>query len=60
MTQAELALKAAVGVATLKRFESGEGATLANFIRVLMSLGCVNDLSSIAVDPRCQLSLLKR
>jgi transcriptional regulator with XRE-family HTH domain len=50
ITQAELARKSAVGVATLKRLESGDGATLSNFIRVLMSLGFVDDLSSLAVE----------
>jgi transcriptional regulator with XRE-family HTH domain len=50
ITQAELARKSAVGIATLKRLESGDGATLSNFIRVLISLGFVDDLSSLAVE----------
>lgn len=51
ITQAELASRAAVGISTIKRLEKGEGATLGNFIRVLTSLGLVNDLSTIAVKP---------
>lgn len=51
ITQAELAMQSALGIATLKRLEGGEGATLGNFIRVLSALGCVNDLSAIAVEP---------
>jgi transcriptional regulator with XRE-family HTH domain len=47
ITQAELARKSAVGIATLKRLD---GATLSNFIRVLISLGFVDDLSSLAVE----------
>lgn len=51
ITQAELASRAAVSISTIKRLEKGEGATLGNFIRVLNSLGLVNDLSQIAVKP---------
>jgi transcriptional regulator with XRE-family HTH domain len=51
MTQFELAYKSNVGIATVKRLESGEGATLSNFIRVLMSLRLVNELADLAVEP---------
>lgn len=51
ITQAELANRAAVGISTIKRLEKGEGATLSTFIRVLNSLGLINDLSKIAVKP---------
>ncbi|MBP8020092.1 MAG: helix-turn-helix domain-containing protein [Agitococcus sp.] len=45
LSQAQLAAKAAIGVATLQRFEQGEGATLSNFIRLMMALGKVEDLN---------------
>lgn len=51
ITQAELAQRSGVGIATLKRLESGVGATLSNFIRILMALGFANDLSLLAVEP---------
>ena len=45
LSQAQLAAKAAIGVTTLQRFEQGEGATLSNFIRLMMALGKVEDLN---------------
>jgi transcriptional regulator with XRE-family HTH domain len=45
LSQAELAAKAAIGAATLQRFEQGEGTTLSNFIRLIMALGKVEDLN---------------
>ena len=47
LSQSELAAKAAIGVATLQRFEKGGGATLSNFIRLLMALGKVEDLNAL-------------
>ncbi len=47
LSQAELATKAAIGVATLQRFEQGGGVTLGNFIRLLMALGKVEDLNEL-------------
>lgn len=47
LSQSELAIKAAIGVATLQRFEQGGGATLGNFIRLLMALGKVEDLNEL-------------
>jgi len=47
LSQSELASKAAIGVATLQRFEQGAGTTLGNVIRLLMALGCVEDLNAL-------------
>ncbi|MFT0211187.1 helix-turn-helix transcriptional regulator [Pseudomonas sp. F1_0610] len=47
ITQADLAKRAGVGVATLQRLEKGEGSSLSVFIRVLTALGFVNDLADI-------------
>jgi len=47
LSQAELATKAAIGVATLQRFEQGGGSTLSNFTRLLMALGKVEDLNAL-------------
>lgn len=47
LSQSELAAKATIGVATLHRFEKGEGATLSNFIRLLIALGKVEDLNAL-------------
>jgi transcriptional regulator with XRE-family HTH domain len=48
LTQSELALKAAVGIATLQRFEQGEGATLSTFIRLITALGAIQELDILA------------
>ncbi|MBS7815959.1 helix-turn-helix transcriptional regulator [Wohlfahrtiimonas chitiniclastica] len=45
----DLAKRAGVGVATLQRLEKGEGSSLSVFIRVLIALGFVNDLSDLLV-----------
>ncbi|WP_425530571.1 helix-turn-helix domain-containing protein [Wohlfahrtiimonas chitiniclastica] len=49
ITQVDLAKRAGVGVATLQRLEKGEGSSLSVFIRVLIALGFVNDLSDLLV-----------
>lgn len=49
ITQADLAKRAGIGVATLQRLEKGDGSTLSVFIKTLISLGLVNDLTDIAV-----------
>lgn len=49
ITQVDLAKRAGIGVATVQRLEKGEGSTLSIFIRVLMALGFVNDLSDVLV-----------
>ncbi|KXW55273.1 helix-turn-helix domain-containing protein [Ferrovum sp. PN-J185] len=48
LTQSELALKAGVGIATLQRFEQGEGATLSTFIRLMTALGAIQELDILA------------
>ncbi len=48
LTQSELALKAGVGIATLQRFEQGEGATLSTFIRLITALGAIQELDILA------------
>ena len=47
LLQSKLAAKAAIGIATLQRFEQGEGTTLSNFIRLVMALGKVEDLNTL-------------
>ena len=47
LSQSTLAAKAAIGVATLQRFEQGEGTTLSNFIRLVMALGKIEDFNTL-------------
>ncbi|MGL5632425.1 MAG: helix-turn-helix domain-containing protein [Azovibrio sp.] len=44
LTQAELAERAGISLPTLRRLEAGQGATLENFLRVIMGLGLVDEL----------------
>ncbi|WP_157979153.1 helix-turn-helix domain-containing protein [Rhodoferax ferrireducens] len=45
--QADLAKDAGVGVATLQRLEAGQGGTLENFLRIVMALGLVDELTDL-------------
>lgn len=47
--QDELADRANIGLATLRRMESGKGGTLSNFLRVVMALGLVDELANLFV-----------
>lgn len=47
MTQKELALAADVGVSTVQRFENGESISLEFFIKLVMTLGAVQELSTL-------------
>lgn len=49
LSQADLAKHAGIGVATLQRLEAGQGSTLENFLRTVMALGLVDELSSLFV-----------
>lgn len=48
-SQASLAEQAGIGVATLQRLEAGQGGSLESFLRVIMALGLVDELSSLFV-----------
>ncbi len=49
-TQARLAEEAGIGERTLKRLEAGQGATLANFLRVLRVLGLLDGLEVLVPE----------
>lgn len=52
VTQSDLAQRAGVGLRTLKRLEAGEGATAANLMRVLRTLGLLAALEEmLPADP---------
>jgi transcriptional regulator with XRE-family HTH domain len=51
LSQLQLSQKAGVGVATLQRFEQGQGATLSTFIQLLMALGRVEDINHLLTPP---------
>ena len=59
LTQAQLALKADIGVATLQRLEQGNGATLSTFIHVLMALGHVDDFNLLLVKPKLTIKAIE-
>jgi transcriptional regulator with XRE-family HTH domain len=50
LTMAEVADRAGVGISTVQRLESGEGASLQNLLRVARALGLLEELAS-AIDP---------
>lgn len=50
-SQEELAREAGVGRATVERIEAGHGATLANTIRVLRTLGLLDALDRLVPEP---------
>jgi len=52
ITQAELAQDAGVSERTLRRLESGDGATLDSFVRVLSALRLSENLDLLVPDPR--------
>ena len=49
--QSTLAQNAGISVRTLRRLESGEGATLDSFVRVLSSIGLAQNLDLLLPDP---------
>lgn len=51
VTQGELARDAGIHLRTLRRLESGEGASLDTFIRVLVALGIEGNLDLLVPDP---------
>lgn len=51
VTQADLAREAGVSLRTITRLESGEGASLDTFIRVLRALGLAEALAALIPDP---------
>lgn len=59
LSQSQLALRAGIGVATLQRFEQGNGATLTTFIQVLMALGHLDDLNLILAPPQLSIKALE-
>jgi transcriptional regulator with XRE-family HTH domain len=64
VTQDELASRSGVGVRTLRRFESGNGATLDNFIRLLQALGHAHLLDQVlplpGVSPMREVMMAKK
>lgn len=50
-TQADLARRAGVSVATVRRLEAGESSQLANWLRVLTALGLVDLLAALEPGP---------
>jgi transcriptional regulator with XRE-family HTH domain len=60
LSQSELAAKAAIGVATLQRFEQGEGTTISNFIRLLTAVGKVEDLGALLQSKTLTINALEQ
>lgn len=54
VTQQELAKRAGVSERTIKRFESGEGASLDTLIRLLQALELASRLEALLPDPGIQ------
>ena len=52
ITQSELAQDAGVSLRTLRRLESGEGATLDSFIRILAALKLQQNMDLLIPNPR--------
>ena len=52
ITQSKLAQDAGVSERTLRRLESGEGATLDSFIRILAALNLQQNMDMLIPDPR--------
>lgn len=52
ITQTELARNAGISERTLRRLESGDGATLDSFVRVLSALKLSQNLDLLVPDPR--------
>lgn len=59
LTQAELALAAGVGEATLRRFESGHSIQLTTLVKLLKAMGLLDGLETVlpeeTVDPIAEL-----
>ncbi len=51
LTQAEVAKRAGIDRIVLTRLENGKGCTLGSFIRILRSLGKVNQLDLFLPEP---------
>ncbi len=52
ITQKELSELSGVSVPTLSRMKNGKGISLNTFIRILMALGIVDNLSALLPDPK--------
>lgn len=51
ITQENIALNAGVGLIVMKRLESGEGCTLSSLIRILRTLGKLDQLDLFIPEP---------
>lgn len=64
LTQDELASRSGLAVRTLRRLESGQGATLDNFIRLLQALGHAPALDMVlplpGVSPMSEVTMAKK
>jgi transcriptional regulator with XRE-family HTH domain len=47
LSQADVAQRAAIGLVTVQRLESGVGGTFENFLRVVMALGLADELADL-------------
>lgn len=47
MTQKELAVAADIGFSTVHRFEMGKGISLDSFLKIVMALGLIHELSHL-------------
>lgn len=52
ITQTDLAIDAGISERTLRRLESGDGATLDSLLRVLLALKIAQNLELLVPDPR--------
>ncbi|WP_299703300.1 helix-turn-helix transcriptional regulator [uncultured Tateyamaria sp.] len=52
ITQTDLAINAGISERTLRRLESGDGATLDSLLRVLLALKIAQNLDLLVPDPR--------
>ena len=48
-SQEDLASQSGLGISTIQRFEQGKGGTFENFLRIIVALGLVRELESLAV-----------
>lgn len=51
-SQSQLAEEAGVGRVTVQRIEEGESASMTNLVRVLRTLGLLEDLDQLVPEPR--------
>lgn len=60
MTQKELALAADVGLSTVQRLENGQSISLDFFIKIVMALGAVQELSPLFVQKMSSIAELEQ